>query len=279
MAEYSKYITYQEGKIEKLLYEMSSIYTDIQLREEFGSNISDDVDFEIETDNIKSNFIYMGDRVYKLCLSYFEFLKLPNYNKSFSEDIIPLLTSKKALDGTYAEGSGQVHSVLIDKFWSYLLSFPAFGEDDNETLLKRTGIIYLENILESTSVIIKQSDIVPKNEAQVYKAVKILTMATFPSASFPTQSFQKVAKHYIPDILIPSLNCAVEYKYANTETDLIRTIDEILIDVKGYDKHPVYKLFYAVFYTKSGIWTKQRFDKVWDEKEFPENWKGIFVES
>jgi len=55
-------------------------------------------------------------------------------------------------------------------------------------------------------------------------------------------------------------------------------MDEILIDVKGYDKNPSYKYFYAVFYTKPGICSRKKFQKLWDEKEFPKNWKSIFVE-
>ena len=96
-------------------------------------------------------------------------------------------------------------------------------------------------------------------------------------ALFPSEPFIQTAKCYIPDILIPSLNCAIEYKYAPTLEKLTRTMDEILIDVNGYSNHDIYKLFYAVFYVKPGIIIKRRFDQIWSEKQFPDNWKGILV--
>lgn len=271
-------IEYIEHKIEKLLYEMSSIYADIQFKEEISSSHPDDYDLKYEITDLEERFGYLADRVYKMCIVYFETKGLNEYMNIFKTEILPNITDKKKLlSGTFNQDNAEVYSDLTSIFWSYLLTFPAFGDNDTEILLKRTGITFLENILESTGVIIKELNKTPTTETQVYEAVKVVTQATFPSASFPSQSFQKTAKCYIPDILLPTLNCAVEYKYADTERKLIDTIDQILIDVKGYDKHPVYKLFYAVFYVKPGIWTKTRFDEVWKEKEFPDNWKGILV--
>jgi len=271
-------IQYIEHKIEKILYEMSSIYADIQFKEEISSSKPDDYDLKYEISDLEERFGYLADRVYKMCIAYFETKGLNEYINIFKTEILPNIKNKeKLLSGTFNQDNAEVYSDLTSIFWSYLLTFPAFGDNDTEILLKRTGITFLENILESTGVIIKELNKTPTTETQVYEAVKVVTQATFPSASFPSQSFQKTAKCYIPDILLPTLNCAVEYKYADTERKLIDTIDQILIDVKGYDKHLVYKLFYAVFYVKPGIWTKTRFDEVWKEKEFPDNWKGILV--
>jgi len=146
-----------------------------------------------------------------------------------------------------------------------------------EVLLNKTGITYLEQILASTAVIAKDLGKTPQNEKEVYESVRVVCKATFTSATFPTDSFQKTAKCYRPDILIPSLNCAVEYKYAITEKELNETIDQILIDVAGYAGHPTYKLFYAVFYVTVGACTAGRFHEIWKEKGFPDNWKGILV--
>ncbi len=270
-------IDYQENKIKKLLYEMSSIFTDIQLIEENHSG-TEDYEVFIEVDNLKDRFAYLSKIVYNLMLVYFESKNLNNYSEKFKGELYAIIEDRnKALEGKFSDDIGEGFSVLTSKFWEYLAPFPFFGENDYEYLLKRTGLTYLVNILESTGIIIKASGEVPLTETQVYKAVRTVCKATFPSASYPSQALIQTAKCYIPDILIPALNCAVEYKYAENEQKLIHTIDEILIDVNGYDKNPTYKLFYAVFYVKPGIWTKKRFDDVWEEKEFPENWKGIYV--
>lgn len=272
---------HQEYMIKKLLFEMISIFSDIQHRQEYKTNKHDsEDDFELfyEIENLEDRFIDFSKRVYKLCITYFELKKLPLLINRFTEELDPILAKKaKTLEGFYDDYTGDVYSTINGIFWTYLQSFPAFGQIDNKALLNRTGITYLENILENTAVIIHDLKLEPTTETQVSNAVKPIIKAIFPDVNFPTQSFQKSAKCYIPDILIPTLNCAVEYKYATTEKKLIDTIDEILIDVKGYDKHPNYKIFYAVFYVKTGICTKNRFEVIWREKEFPENWKGIFV--
>lgn len=273
-----KELEFQEQKIKKLLYEMSSIFYDIQMMEEVRSSNPDNVNLLYEIDNKEDRFKDTGENVFKLCIAYLENKRMPEYLKRFVAELEPFLNDRtKTFSGSYHEESDGVYSDYTAKFWSYMSVFQFLGDNDYEALLKRTGITYLENILESTGVIINELGITPDSETKVYKAVKILTQASFPNATFPTQSFQRTAKCYIPDILIPSLNCAVEYKYAESETRLIETIDQILVDVKGYDKHPTYKIFYAVFYVKPGIWTKSRFDEVWKEKEFPDNWKGILV--
>lgn len=270
-----------ENRLKKLLYEMDSTFSDFQSKEEVNINATGP-EFYDNYEQIcehQERFAYLADHVFKMCLVYFEIKNVTYYIDLFKDEIRPFLDNKdgQLFSSTFNEGNAEFYCDCTAKFWSFLQPFEAFNGNDIEILLKRTGISFLENILESTAVVIKELDITPTTETQVYKAVKILTSATFPSASFPSQSFQKTAKCYIPDILIPSLSCAIEYKYADNEIKLIDTIDQILVDVKGYDKHQIYKLFYAVFYVKPGICTKARFDVVWKEKEFPENWKGILV--
>ncbi len=183
---------------------------------------------------------------------------------------------KTILDGQYYQEIGEYSSHLIGKYRHFLSLFTPFADDGY--LIVRTGIIYLEHILESTAVIIKDLGKQPTSETQVSNELKFVCKAVFPNAQFPNFTFQQTAKCYKPDIILPSLNCAVEYKYAQNEKVLTDTIDEILIDVKGYNDHPTIKTFYAVFYVLPGIWSKQRFDEVWKEKHFPQNWKAIFVE-
>lgn len=249
---------------------MDSIFGELKNRDEARA----DADFTpkeiLETK--KQRFEYLANRVYNLCIAYFEVKDLPNYISKFDEKIRPFISDKMLLISSSPSFLGEDSSALTQMFGQFLNAFPEFGSID-----EKTGIDFLENILESTAVVLKEMNVSPTSEVQVYSSVKILCKATFPDAIFPTESFQKTAKCYKPDILIPILGCAVEYKYAPTEERLVTTIDEILIDVKGYDRHDIYKQFYAVFYVMPGHMTDSRFKQIWAEKRFPENWKGIFV--
>ncbi|KRB54703.1 hypothetical protein [Flavobacterium sp. Root186] len=161
----------------------------------------------------------------------------------------------------------------LNKIKKFLLPYEAFDEKVN----KNIGLIYLENILSNTSCIIEELDRKPSSETIIYNSVKHVIKATFPNYMEPSEPFVKHSKCYRPDILIPSLNTAIEYKYATDENRLIKTIEEILIDVAGYSNHSIYKIFYAVFYVTPGICTEQRFRIIWDEQKFPKNWKSIYV--
>jgi len=267
----SKTHKFQEHSIKTWISEMDSIFYDF----EYETEIPHDSDFtENELREAKrTRFELLSKRVYNLRIAYLESKNLHFYLKIFDEKIKPFFSDRKVLFSAYSFLDSSI-SAFTHSVGLFLNSFPEFGSIDEKDL---TGLDFLENILESTAIVLKEKGVNPTNETQVYNAVKILCQATFPKAMFPTESFQKMARCYKPDILIPSLGCAVEYKYALTEKKLVTTIDQILIDVKAYENHDIYKNFYAVFYVKPGHITDTRFKQIWAEKMFPENWKGIFV--
>lgn len=272
--------TYLEQKIKQLLYDMGSNFASVQHRREMFHYQHDDIQDEVEeiiSMDIE-NFYKDAKSVYKLIYCYIESLGNLQYLSLFKRAILPFLTTNKvAFKGEQNNYDGEIHNVLLTEIWDFLYAYEAFGETDIEYLLKRSGIYFLENILENTAVIINQSGKKPKSEVEVYKCVKPVINAVFPDHKTPTTAFVTIAQEYKPDILIPSLNCGIEYKFAKTESKLKSTIDQIFADVSGYDNHDTYKLFYAVFYVCPDIWGKAKFMEVWKEKKFPKNWKGIYI--
>ncbi|HEX9503217.1 MAG TPA: hypothetical protein VF974_02740 [Patescibacteria group bacterium] len=270
-----------EDNIKKNLSEMSSVFQDIIDGEKDADRYKDDdvigEIFDIIQQN-KNNFKYLAEKIFQLGLVYFELKNLILYRSDFIFEVKPSLVDKKKLyESHYSDEMGEEYSPFTSLIWKYFLPFPFCNGNENEQLLKRTGLIYLEHILYETAIILEKRDIIPTKETEVYNGVRVVIEATFPNHASGF-SFLKTAKCYKPDILLPSLNCAIEYKYAEDEKELNETMDQILIDVEGYSKHPEYKLFYAVFYTKAGVVAQQRFNVLWDEKEFPKNWKAILVQ-
>lgn len=270
----SNELNYQEEQITKLLSELNSTFDDIRFRESHGFAKDGDLS------DLEDNFEFYARNLFIITIAYLENKGFNNLLLKFEKSVTPYYDDRKKLfDSAFDERSGEDYSLLIGEYWRYLAAFPAFNANGYEQILIRTGLVYLEHILESTAVIISELGQTPTSETDVYNCVKVVCMTVFPNYKQPSKTiFQQTAKWYKPDILLPSLNCAIEYKYAATESRLIETIDQILIDVVGYANNDDYKLFYAVFYVKPGIWTKQRFYEVWNEKKFPKNWKGVFVE-
>lgn len=261
---------FQERSIKTWVAEMEDIFFDFEFDR---LNPTEDLSRKIVADFKKMRFEFLAERVYNLCIAYFESKQLSNYVAKFDEKILPFFADKKTLLSSYSPFPDKASSAFTDSIWSFLNAFPEFGEIEEKSELD-----YLVNILKSTAVILKDKNTVPINEAQVYNAVKILCQATFPNdVIFPTEAFIKTAKCYKPDILIPSLSCAIEYKYAKSEKELAKTIEDIHVDVHGYSNNLTYTKFFAVFYMEPGYVIEARFEKLWEESEFPKNWKGIFV--
>ncbi|MBX9886929.1 MAG: hypothetical protein K2Y30_03225 [Flavobacteriaceae bacterium] len=222
-----------------------------------------------------SAFNTLLKELYLLVLNYLENQGSNELLKIFKSELHQILESTEdSIIILEHEDFGQFYTsqdlLNIKKF---LMPFEAFDEKTN----KNIGLIYLENILSNTSYIIKELQVVPVNEATVYNSVKHVIKSAFPEHIPITESFYKEAKCYKPDILIGSLNTAVEYKYATDEKKLVTTMEQILVDVVGYSNHPVYKIFYAVFYVTPGVCTLKRFDYLWNNLNFPDNWKPIYV--
>ena len=226
-------------------------------------------DYEMEEQERKESLIYMAEKLLPLVQAYIEAKHLPNYYNAFLAEITPLYENKKILSATK-----DMDSELVYVYRKYLDAF-----DDFSIIGARKEFEILENILDSTATLLKDFGIQPKSEPDVYKPMIKICKTAFPdNKDCSHYKFHQTAKCYNPDILIPSLECAIEFKYVNDEKELNRTMDEILADVEGYKGNPSYSVFYAVFYAANSICSPQRFNSMWAEKHFPENWKGIYVQ-
>jgi hypothetical protein len=270
--------------IRKNLSEMTSLFSDHSFRMQYYHSMSrDDNELVSEVNEIRGQdeeqFQGLAQRVFKSGKVFFELYGLHEHREEFIVELSPILKDKnKLLKGTYSEEVGEAFSVTIEAFWTYFLPFPEFIDVEEIERLKISGISYLETILGNTSNILTEMEVIPENESDIYNAVRIVLTSTFPHYKEPDFIFMKSAKCYKPDILLPGLQCAIEYKFSETEKELNQMMDEILIDVEGYSKHPNYNRFYAVFYVKAGTINKSRFEVLWEEKEFPHNWQPIFIE-
>lgn len=171
--------------------------------------------------------------------------------------------------------SGEPFNVFLAELRQFLS--PLGVLDDESRYLKLSGIQYLETILRNTATIIYKGGYSPTSEPEVYKAVRTVLEVIFPSAKSAKSNFLKTAQEYKPDILLPELSAAVEYKYADSEAKLKATIAQISDDVIGYTGDDDYNLFYAVFYVKNDFWGEEKFKTAWNEKKFPQNWRGIYI--
>lgn len=263
-------------KIKRIMTAFDRSHYDYMMFKEYGipdfSKLSQEERdaYETEEQEKEESLIYMAEKLLPLVQAYIEAKYLPNYYNAFLTEITPFYETK----GKILSDIGDMDSELMHIYRKYLDAF-----DDFSVIDTRKEFDILESILNSTATLLKDFGIQPTSETDVYKPIKNICKAAFPdNKDCSHYKFQQTAKCYNPDILIPSLECAVEFKYVNDEKELNRTMDEILADVEGYKGNPSYSVFYAVFYAANSICSPKRFNCMWAEKHFPENWKGIYVQ-
>lgn len=225
------------------------------------------------------SFNYYARRIFILCCAQLESEGLINLLSDFKKDIEPYLANKdnKLFESEFDEENALATSTFLGTIILYMEGTKSFSSVSENIMTHRVGLQYLENILKSTAIILKNLGKPPKKETDIYKEVKYVLHSVFIDYHKSTFAFTKPTKNYKPDILIPQLNTAIEYKYADKEEALSECIEEIRTDVYGYSDHPTFKLFYAVFYMKNNFCTNERANEIWSDHEFPKNWKPIFV--
>lgn len=167
-------------------------------------------------------------------------------------------------------------SVFLSKIRAFL--FPLGVDVDGNVYHQQAGIRYLENILESTAAILQLRKVSPISEPKISRAVRDVVELVFPSARNPRPgSFSRVLKNYVPDILIPELHAAVEYKLIRKRSEFDAALAGIADDVGGYTGDSQYKLFFAVFYFDGYALSRARFLAAWKEKNFPKEWVAVYA--
>ncbi len=215
--------------------------------------------------------------LYLLIVSYLESKGMPLFLKEFKKQFSTLAFDKtNNFKSNIFHPEGDPELELINGYKRFLASFRFFdynaAKDDEE---KRVF-----SILENTDYIIKKLKTTIKNEASIYNEVKWILSIYYPSCREKMKaSFIQEFKSYEPDILIPELKVAIEYKYlraSDKQSKIEEYIDAIRIDATNYEGDYRYESFIAVIYVEdSAIATPASIRVAWKAKKFPANWKLI----
>jgi hypothetical protein len=215
--------------------------------------------------------------LYHLMLAYLEAKQLPNFLDTFKATFKDKINDDDfILSEELTNPEGEPELAIITRFKQFLDVFKTFDyrqtrEDENIKLL---------SILKNTDFILKNcnSDII--NEADIYKQVKWVLGLFYPSCrKLNKASFIQEFKVYNPDILIPELKIAIEYKYISGKDDNIdEFIDQIRNDATNYVDDNRYEHFIAVIYFEdTSIATPESIEISWKAKRFPNNWELVIV--
>lgn len=215
--------------------------------------------------------------LYHLILAYLEAKGMIHFLETFKSKFHPIIDDDKEIleaNGTHPEGEFEL--LIISQFKQFLDPFKFF--DYQQTREDET--IKLISILKNTDFILKNCNVEVNQETDINKQMKWVLGLYFPSSrSLNKASFIKEFKTYIPDILIPELKIAIEYKYIKSKADnLDKFIDQIRVDASNYTGDYRYETFIAVVYIENtSIATPENIEIAWEDKKFPKNWELVIV--
>lgn len=263
-------VKYIEDEIKKIISSASNEYFQVVMRE--YNSIEEEYPGWDE-DWIRLKII---DAYYHI-LAYLEARGMPNLLQIFqSQYKEQILTRTSLLDSEINNPDGEYELKILTGFRRFLSPFKSFGYNDPQ----QDEFHKLVGILKNTSFIINNIKCVIAGEADIYKQVRWVLSLYYPSCKGKNKaSFIKQFKTYNPDILIPELKVAIEYKYIRDKSKNIdEFIDQILVDANGYTGDHYYENFIAVFYiSDAGIATPESIELAWKERTLPSNWTLVIT--
>lgn len=227
-----------------------------------------------EVKDDKETYLFHGTKelYYWICL-FLELRNLSAYLDLFITKFNPYIDDKgKVLDSRnplYQDSEPSM--IILDDFRNFLSAFPEFSEFDKVPTDK------LYNVLSATSSILEKTNIQPKAEPIIYKTVHWFLAQIYPKSKLLNRAkFFDLFTSYIPDILIPEIASAVEYKFIRKGKNIANYLNELKTDADNYKGDSNYRFFYAVvfFEVKSEL-NQPQFKAAILEKGFPDNWTII----
>lgn len=139
-----------------------------------------------------------------------------------------------------------------------------------------TGLRVFETMLQNTPKIIERADLSPRNEAEVREAVLGALQLAFRDVVREVP-IPKSIKTYKPDIGVPSLMAAAEYKFIDSMAEAKAALDGIYADMRGYSGHHSWRSFYAVLYMTGNFYTQADVDHEFRLVKADLNWTPLVV--
>lgn len=268
------------SQLEYLSKKIKNLFQSIR-HEHFQIIMAEQEDGQFDEEHSGYTKFWIKERIkeaYYLVLTFLELKGLPTMAARFEAEFLTSLSDNvKLFDTTQSHPDSYEENKMLNEFDIYLMAFKEFQIDFQDQLLKETQLL---SVLGNTGHILSKLKPVISNEADIYKSMQWFLSQFYPSTRFTQKAgFIRRFKTYRPDILIPELKTAIEYKYINNFDDNVdKFLDELKVDSTNFTGDPDYENFIAViFFEHVGTATPESIFVAWKEKSMPTNWKLILT--
>jgi hypothetical protein len=234
-----------------------------------GARVAEDGELDFQTREAQEHFKYLLEKAYRDLAILAERLSLPKLRK----DIVG--TRKGHKDITNLEVSDydiELHSPPLADAWSYFDSLSAMTVGRAVS-----GLGIFETILGNTGRLIAERCLQPHKETQVHDEIEKVLKLCFSNVAREIPLHQPL-KTYKPDVGVPELMAAVEYKFIDSKAKAKTAVGGIYEDLRGYSAHrDRWRNFYAVFYMSEPFMTQKELDTEWRLVGADRSWTPMIV--
>jgi hypothetical protein len=224
-----------------------------------------------ETDEL---IIYYIQQYFHLLSAYFEAKGLTEYRNRFVQKFgLNIQKTSKVSEVGYHDG--EPYLIMLVEMTAYLAPFKALAH--NYSPKGKSRLSKVIEIIDETPMILRKLGITPNKEADVYKAVGWVLDFYYTLPPINKSQFTGKLKRYVPDILLPEIETAIEFKFASANKNLEDYIDEIVSDAVNYKGDSDYNQFIAVLCIQNNQATKAKIQSAWDNKNFNKNWHNVTI--
>lgn len=232
-----------------------------------------DIEGDIESQAQKAHLAALLRQLYLATQVMIEAANLPLLRAEFYEEFKGQESKLSELESP-DEDPEITYSPALTMITRYIEAVGALADDDAEETVDAIAIV--ENLLEQTPHILHARNVTPTCEADVHKVMLDIFETVF-SSTINKPSIAQTLKHYEPDVGIPELGIAIEFKFATDKNSVKNDVDQIYADMHGYSGDPSYDRFYAVIYTTEPLYTTAKVLKQWEVTKADVRWKPLMV--
>lgn len=168
---------------------------------------------------------------------------------------------------------GPVLLPIASDMKSFLYPFMSFANNKNG----KDSYDKVVNVLKSTAQIVSKIRVFNLSEASIYNEVLWVLHFYFDARRGSPVGSRGKFGIYRPDLLIPELSTAIEYKYVREKALLNPYLDGLIADATNYKGDSEYNQFIAVVCFEKLLFSEESIRQAWSEKQFPSNWELIVV--
>ena len=134
----------------------------------------------------------------------------------------------------------------------------------------------LETILRNTPAIIRRAGVQPKGELDIQREMRKYLQAFFTEYKKDI-TISGIIRDFKPDCGVRNLRTAIEFKYANSESEVARAIGGVFEDTSGYKGSPEWINFYALVYQTEAFESEDRVKSEISRAGVTLTWKAFLV--